>query len=114
MPQRQSWITMPSPAKGSVIGNSFAINGRLRSELYIDAVDTAGNLVVLTTLQASSVELHKAYGRELTWEPLPGKKGMPSRGLHQRRRESHEAYIDWFFDSGARLHKSLAVIGYPA
>ncbi len=72
VPQRQSWITTPSPAKGSVIGNSFAINGRLRSEPYIDAADTAGNLVVLNALQTSSDQLHKADGRELTWEPLPG------------------------------------------
>ena len=33
----QSWITLPSPIKGTHYGLSFSAGGRIRSELYIDA-----------------------------------------------------------------------------
>jgi hypothetical protein len=115
IPQRHNWISMPSPVKGTHIGNSLPTNARLRSELYINGGTKEANFELFDQLRSKSHEIEKAYGRALSWEPLSNRNVCRIADYVDGDVTdvvNHEAYIDWMFDAGARLRKALASVGY--
>ncbi len=107
-----NWFNMPCPFKGGPhFSISFAAGAKLRSELYIDypSPDTVANLFDFLTERRAEIE--STYGSPLTWEELPGRRA--SRIADYRPGDvanvkEHDTYIDWFFDTGARLRRALS------
>jgi hypothetical protein len=110
IPQPDTWFTMPSPLSGSTYGVSFAQGGRLRSELYLNSPDGAKNLALFQALNARKAEIEAAYGAPLKWEELPGKLACRVADYGDGDAallDEHDTYIDWFFDSNARLRAAI-------
>jgi hypothetical protein len=111
IPQKDNWITMPSGIKGAVYGCNFAAGGRLRAELYIDSGDAESNLELFHALKARASAIEGAYGKPLSWEELPRRRACRIADYADgdvAKVDRHDAYIDWFFDSGLRLRRALA------
>ncbi len=107
-----SWLTMPCPFKGGPqFRVSFAAGGQLRSVLYIDypSPDAVDHLFGFLTERKAEIE--SAYGSPLTWEELAGRRARriaDYRPGDVSEIGEHDTYIDWFFDTGARLRQALA------
>lgn len=110
IPQPDSWFTMPAPIKGAVLGVSFAHGGRLRSELYLGDSDEAKNLAAFRALEDHKAAIEDAFGGPLSWEELPGKQSCRVAAYGEgdaSNLSEHDAYIDWFFDTNARLRAAV-------
>lgn len=110
-PQPANWFSMPAPIKGlSYYSVSFAQGGKLRSELYLDSQD-AGQVEELFERLATQKDLiESAYGKELSWERLPGRRACriaDYRPGDVTQGDAFDGYIDWFFDSGSRLRAAI-------
>jgi hypothetical protein len=103
---------MPSPLKGGpVYGNSFAAQGRIRCELYIDYLDAGRVDQVYEFLLAHRGEIEDKYGGPLEWAALPSNRASRIADYSVGdvvNLDQHDAYIDWFFDTGTRLRNALA------
>lgn len=115
-PHTANWISMPSPIRGTGISVSFAAGAKLRHELYIDANDAGFNEHIYQSLAAQKDMLETAYGRQLSWEPLPGRRA--SRIAEYTAgdvadQDQYNSYIDWFFDAGTRLRRALEAVEPP-
>jgi len=64
-PEPRSYLTTPSPIKGTSLSASFARNRLLRHELYINRGSRTANIELLRELEARRDELEAAYGRPL-------------------------------------------------
>jgi len=111
----QNWIEMSSPVPGTAINSSYAARGRLRHEIYIDGGDGSGirNLAVFKQFEEQRSKLEAAYGRELQFEELPDKRACRVAEYREgdvAQVERHDEFIDWFFDSGARMRDALSSI----
>ena len=112
-PQTASWFSMPSPIGGSTLGVSFAANGRLRSELYIDTGSQDSSKALFDSLETHRPAIESAFGEALSWERLDGKRASRIATYSDGTVEVHEAwesYVDWFFDTQARLRQALTAI----
>ena len=97
---------------------SFGRRG-LCSELYIKVPgDALASERILRHLQARSYELEAAYGSQLSYEYLsqtrPGRiacRLADYRPGSIRNAEKHDAYLDWFLESQARLRDALQRLG---
>ena len=97
--------------KGTKYGCNFAAGGRLRAELYIDGGDAEANLALFGALRARAAAIEAAYGKELSWEELPTRRACRIADYAKgdvTNTDQHNAYIDWFFDTGTRLRRALA------
>lgn len=109
--QADNWFSMPSPFKGmNVYSISFPTGGRLRSELYLDALDPDEVVALYSSLEDHRSDIEAIYGSELSWEPLPGRRA--SRIAAYANGEvanvaAHPNYVEWFIDSGTRLRSAL-------
>jgi hypothetical protein len=116
-PTKLSWLWMASPVKACGLQPSFAAGGRLRHELYIDA-QTAERAAARYDMLASQKEaLEAAYGRLLTWEPLPGKRACRIADYQEgtiERPDDYDTYIEFFLDAGQRMRNALASVTLPA
>lgn len=110
-PGEVNWFTMPCPLKGGpAYSIGFAWKGRLRSELYVDYTDPDEVKRVYQGLVEHREAIEAAYGGPLSWEELPN--GRASRLADYSdgdaaNVDSHDDYIDWFFDSSQRLRAAL-------
>ena len=74
-PQTANWFSMACPFKGGPhYAFSFAAEGRLRSELYIDLGDAEANSGLFEELHDLRSVIEEAYGAPPTWEDLEGKR----------------------------------------
>ena len=124
-----SWV-MPAnpPARGWLPLNteirwfSFTMSfGRrdLCSELYIRVPgDAAAGERVMSYLRSRSAELEAAYGKRLRYQdPSQMERSDVACRLSDHRPGSirdvgeHEAYLDWFLDSQARLRRAVDSLG---
>lgn len=114
IPQPDSWFNMPSPIRGTNYVVSFAQGGRLRNELYIDCGDADRNLSLFHELKKHKDEIGQIYGEPVSWEDLPGRQACRVAGYGEGDAadlDEHEGYIDWFFESNARLRAALSPFG---
>ena len=108
----QSWITLPSPIKGTYYGLGFSAGGRIRSELYIDA----GNAGGLAGPVRSSCSSRPTWSRRSTAPSSRGRScptASPARIADYSmgdvtKVEDHEAYISWMIASQERLRQAIS------
>ena len=112
-----NWITLKSPISGTGINSSFALNSRLRHELYIDTGDGEENDSIFGRLSARKAEIEASYGRALSWEELPAKRACRvadyKDGCDVTQTDDWDDQIAWLIDAGIRLRRSLALVSEP-
>lgn len=111
--RRNYLLVMPCPFKGGprYVAAFNSVQGRIRTELYIDYGDAQANGALFTFLHERRDEIECTYGSALEWAELPGKRASRIRDYRLGDVaivENHDAYIDWFFDSGTRLRNALS------
>jgi hypothetical protein len=117
-PPATNWFQMPSPYKGAFYLVSFAAGGRLRSELYIDTGDAATSLALFNRLRGHATDVEAAYGGQLSWEELSGKRACRISDYRADadvlRSSEHDAYIEWLIDANTRLRTALDKVIPPS
>ena len=109
--QKDNGITMPSGKSGAVYGCNFAAGGKRRTELYIDGGDAEANLALFQALKAQEATIDVAYGKSLSWEPVPEKGAYRIADYADgdvTNTDQHDAYIDWFLKTASGLRDALA------
>lgn len=110
VPSGDNWMNMKSPIKGCLYGVNFAMGGKTRAELYIDAGDAEENLGILEALASHKFEVEASFGEELSWEELPGKRAcrIATYGTGDAANtDEHDAYVDWMLNASSRLRAAL-------
>lgn len=106
-----NWLSMPCPFKGGPNYTvSFAQGGRLRTELYIDAVDGAIADALYAALMARREELESAFGGPLEFEALSSRRASRICTYTDgdvTETDHHDDYIDWFFQTGTKLRTAI-------
>lgn len=109
---------MPQRATGpGSINPSFANRSRLRHELYIDTGGADANTAALAHFRAHRAAMESAYGHELQFEELPGKRACRIADYRADAdvtdTDRHDEFIDWLIDAGVRLRAALAAVPPP-
>jgi Domain of unknown function (DUF4268) len=115
-PSTQSWLWMAAPIRSCGLSCSFAAAGRIRHELYIDALTPELSTARFEALLGQQQTLEAAYGRPLTWEPLPAKRACRIADYRDgaiTRQDEHDAYMDFFLDASQRMRNALAAVKLP-
>jgi hypothetical protein len=115
-PLSQSWMWMTAPIKSCGLSPAFTSGGRIRHELYVDAATPELSFARFEFLLAQKDVLEQAYGRPLTWEPLPDKRACriaEYRDGDIARVAEHDAYMDFFLDAGERMRAALKAVQLP-
>ncbi len=107
--QPQNWFSFTSGHRGFTYAISFALRGRLRTELYIDTGDGDHNDRAFRSLYADREELSRELGDELEWEALDGKRACRVAcyrdGTIEDSSEQLEEYHSWVVDRVLRFKK---------
>ncbi|MBI2710603.1 MAG: DUF4268 domain-containing protein [Actinobacteria bacterium] len=110
-PGSSNWFAMACPFKGGpYYAVSFAQGGKLRCELYIDYADGDAVAALYSNLLARRERIEAIYGTALSWEALPDRRASRIGDYTDgdvTNTDSHDQYIDWFFDSGRRLREAI-------
>jgi hypothetical protein len=113
-PGTANWFSMPCPFKGGPnYSVSFAQGGKLRYELYIDYPDGDAVASLFASLSSRRHEIEAAYGGDLSWEELPDRRASRIAAYSEgdvAQTDSHDRYIDWFFDTGQRLRSAIDAV----
>lgn len=113
-PGALNWFRMECPFKGGPFYScSFAQGGKIRSELYIDYTEPESVGVLFAILAEHRGRIEELYGAPLSWEELPERRASRIADYADgdvADIESHDRYIDWFFDSGARLRAAIEAV----
>ncbi len=112
----QSWLWMAAPIRACGPSCSFAAGGKIRHELYIDAQSAERSTARYEALAGQKEALEAAYGRGLTWEPLPGKRACRIADYRSgtiTRHDEHDAYMDFFLNASQRMRHALAAVQLP-
>jgi hypothetical protein len=115
-PFTQSWLWMPAPIRACGLSAAFAAAGKIRHELYIDAQSAERSTTRFEGLLEQKEALEAAYGRPLTWDPLPDRRACRIAEYRDgaiNRMAEHDAYMDFFLDAGERMRKALAAVRLP-
>jgi len=72
--QPQNWYTFSSGISNIPFSASFAMGGKVRTELYIDVGDGEKNKALFDWLYEQRDELQSKVGQELEWERLDDKR----------------------------------------
>ncbi len=117
-PSDHNWMDFPSPIRRTRLNPGFANRKRLRAELYIDTGDGTENEAIFNHLFAQRETFESAYGRELEWESLPGKRASRIADYRPEAEVSDEEhwddYISWMIDAGVRMRAALAEVDLPS
>lgn len=110
--QLQNWYSFSSRVRGFTYGASFASGGRLRTELYIDLGDLEANQRAFETLLVQKSQIETAFGEQLEWEALDGKRACRIAsyrdGSIEDSAESLEEYRNWATDRLLRFKRAFA------
>lgn len=113
-PQPANWMSFGGPFSGTQINPSFAQGRRLRHELYIDRGDGEANLALFEFLRARREIIEAAYGQELEFDPIDGKRACRIATYCDDGAVDDEDhwpdYLDWFLDAGERMRRALAAV----
>lgn len=111
-PPASNWLPTASPFKGGPIYSySFARDGRMRVELYIDYGDADRNEHLFKLLEDDKDRIEQDFNGKLEWEAIPDKRAsrVAAYGVGDVARvEEHERYVDWFFEVGERFRNCIA------
>lgn len=72
--QPQNWYSFASGISGITYGFSFALQGQVRAEIYIDRGEAGQNKALFDTLQASREAIEREFGEPLQWERLEDRR----------------------------------------
>lgn len=112
----ESWLWMRAPIRGCGLESSFAAGQKIRHGLYVDAQSPEQSNARYEALLRQKEAMEAAYGRPLTWEPLPGRRSCKITEYRDgliTRQDEHDAYMDFFLDAGQRMRKALKAIQLP-
>jgi hypothetical protein len=70
----QSWYSFSAGQSGFSYGTSFALNGRVRAEIYIDLSDSEVNKRIFDQMHANKDELESEFGEDFEWERLDDRR----------------------------------------
>jgi hypothetical protein len=102
---------MPSPFKGGVVYSvNFPSGGKMRYELYIDNGDESANSALFEALRSHEKEIEDAFGGPLSWEDLPNRRACRIAAYGEGdvvSVDDHDAYVDWFIETGIRFRQAL-------
>jgi len=113
--QPQNWYSFSAGTRGFSFGMSFAQTGELRAELYVDLGDRGTNEAVFDRLFSEKAALESAFGGDLRWERLDGRRACriaayttgsiedPAEQREQHRRWSVEQLLRFKRVFGPRL-----------
>jgi hypothetical protein len=110
---KDSWLNLPLGTSGLHYSLNFAKQGA-RSELYFGSSDPEVNAARFEVVQQQRELFEKAYGKELSWEQLPGKKAsrvadyLP--GASVENTGDWDDYIEWFIAQNSRMRNAFASI----
>lgn len=108
----------PSPIRGTSINPSFAAGKRLRHELYIDTGDGESNEAIFDRLFSQREAFELAYGSELEWDPLPGKRASRIADYQSDAEVNDEdewdEFIAWMINAGVKMRSALGAIDLPS
>ena len=109
----QNWLWLTAPIRGCGLNPVFGFKGKIRQELYIDRATAEQCRAVFDALHARRQEFEAAYGRQVEWDPLEGRKACriseSSEGDVQNETE-HEKYIEFFIDAGERFRRAISAV----
>jgi len=106
----QSFITMPSPVRGTHYGLGFAAGGRLRSDFYVDLGSPEASAAQFDVIQSQQDMIEMIYGAPLSWERLPDRAAFRIADYSEgeiTRVEDYAFYIDWMIDAQERLRRAI-------
>jgi hypothetical protein len=106
-----NWISMPSGISGTYIAASFAWGHRLRHEIYLDAGTAEQTSDLYSVFLSQRDVMEQAYGKELEFEELPGKRASRIAEYAEgdvAETERHEEFVEWFIDAGEKLRLALS------
>jgi hypothetical protein len=72
--QPQNWYAFASGTSGITYGFSFALQGQVRADIYIDRGDADQNKAVFDALYASRDIIEREFGEPLQWERLDDRR----------------------------------------
>jgi len=113
-PGSANWFAMACPFKGGpYYAVSFAHGGKLRTELYVDYADGDAVRALYSRLLGHRERIETIYGGPLSWEELPDRRASRIADYTDgdvTDTDAHDRFIDWFFDSGARLRQAIDAV----
>jgi hypothetical protein len=117
-PPAQNWFSMTAGTAGATYYTSFTKQG-LSSELVFEDPEPAVNTDRLEVLSARAAEMQQAYGGDLEFQQLPGRKATRIAEYLAHAEVAAEDrwsdYLPWLLDRQTRLRTALdAVGGVPA
>lgn len=110
VPGVNNWFDIRSPIRGAHYAVAFNRNGRISCELYIDSGDEDANLDLLRHFESQRDAVESSFGGPLSWEDLPGRRACRIAAYGEGdvlNTERHAEYIDWFFETSAKLRSAL-------
>jgi hypothetical protein len=107
--QPQNWYSFSTGTRGFQYGMSFAQNGQLRAEVYVDLGDRAKNELAFDRLHADRESIERDFGEPLQWERLDGKRACRvacyAPGSIEDAAETYEQHQRWAVDRLLKLKK---------
>lgn len=111
---RDSWFAMSTGTSYATFSTAFTRQG-LSSELVFEAPQPEVNLTRYDAIVARRAEFLSAYGGELQFLPLEGRKKTAVAEYLSDVDVTDEArwpeYLDWLLDRQTRLRAALAAVG---
>lgn len=110
-PGTHSWIGAGSGVRG--VGLNFGATQKYaRAELYIDRGDETQNLDIFDSLKRRQSQIENAFGGELTWERLEGRRACRIKAEGPGDvfdRECWPSMIEYMVDTMLRLDKAMRI-----
>ncbi len=111
-PPAQNWLWISSPIRGCGVNHVFG-HRVARNELYIDRATPEECHEVFDRLHDRKDEFESAYGRQLDWDRMEGRKACKiseQRPADVANTAEHPQYVDFFMDGATRFRNAIASV----